>query len=384
MRKYSFTYFLGQSFKGLWHNGVMTFASIAVLTSCLVVMGSFVLLLFNVNANLESLGVLNHIAVFVDTGRESEEQQTAEPEPEEAAAPSFDAVGTDELMTGIEAELDALDDFIDLSDASARIETVKYQLRELYTRTLVDEYDARLHKAHDLYVPLYKRITTLASIEKKIGELESVEEIIFTSKTAALEEQKVKYSDYSRLFDYIKEGDNSLPDQFTVVYGDTSLAATLEYRLEHIDPCVYKVNSRTDIAQTLDNIRSGIIFVFVWFLVILLVVSLFVIVNTIRVAVYARKEEISIMRYIGATKAFITLPFLIEGFLIGLIASGLAFAAVTYAYRYIVTAVMADFSFIALIDFSSLRLMTALAFAAVGIVTGVAGSFVSLQKYLKA
>lgn len=66
-KKVSIFYFLEQSVKGLWRNGVMTFASVAVLMSCLVVLGTFVLLLYNVNYNINNIGMLNYILVFVDT-----------------------------------------------------------------------------------------------------------------------------------------------------------------------------------------------------------------------------------------------------------------------------------------------------------------------------
>ena len=70
MRRYSVMYFISQSFKGLWRNGVMTLASITVLMSCLVVMGSFALIVANLNENLESLGDMNEIVAFVDFEKE--------------------------------------------------------------------------------------------------------------------------------------------------------------------------------------------------------------------------------------------------------------------------------------------------------------------------
>ena len=69
-KKVSILYFLEQSITSLWRNGVMTFASIAVLLSCLLVLGSFVLLLVNVNYNVQNIGMLNYILVFVDTDRD--------------------------------------------------------------------------------------------------------------------------------------------------------------------------------------------------------------------------------------------------------------------------------------------------------------------------
>lgn len=392
MKRYSLTYFIGQSFRGLWRNGVMSFASVAVLMSCLVVMGSFVMLLMNINYNLDNLGVLNHIAVFVDpslteadeTASESSETGDNTDTDTDTETADYMAVPTEELFRNIETELDELADITVLDGAYKRVGELMPMLHELYARTLDTVQITRLASDVMTYRPLAHRIETLTRLEMEISGIEGVDEVIFVSKAAALEAQKEKYSDYANLFDYIKEGDNSLPDQFTVVYSDVSLAATLSYRLSHLDGSVYKVNSRTDLAQQLDNVKQGIIFIFLWFLVILLVVSMFVIVNTIRVAIFARHDEIAIMRYVGATNFFITLPFLLEGLLIGLISSGLGFVVLNYAYYYIQKVIIQDFGFIAFMDFASVRLPVALCYLAVGVLTSVAGSFVSLQKYLKA
>ena len=72
-RSYSLTYFIGQSFINIWRNGVMSFASMAVLMSCLVVLGGFAMLVYNININLEEFGLLNEIVVFVDHDATEEE-----------------------------------------------------------------------------------------------------------------------------------------------------------------------------------------------------------------------------------------------------------------------------------------------------------------------
>ena len=73
MKRYSLFYFIGQAIRGLWRNGVMTFASIAVLMSCLVVIGGFSLLVYNIDVNLESFGLLNEVVVSLDYDLPEEE-----------------------------------------------------------------------------------------------------------------------------------------------------------------------------------------------------------------------------------------------------------------------------------------------------------------------
>ena len=80
MKRYSLFYFIGQSFQGIFRNGVMSFASIAVLMSCLVVLGGFALLVYNIDVNLEEFGLMNEIVVFVDRDASEEKIQQIEAE----------------------------------------------------------------------------------------------------------------------------------------------------------------------------------------------------------------------------------------------------------------------------------------------------------------
>ena len=117
---------------------------------------------------------------------------------------------------------------------------------------------------------------------------------------------------------------------------------------------------------------------------ILFVVSIFVILNTIKLAVYARREEISIMRYVGATKTFISLPFLFEGIIIGLLSGVIAYLLQTYMYNYVQKMIISDVQMISILPFAQLRAYVILGFIAVGVITGVLGSELSMRKYLKA
>lgn len=296
MRRYSITYFIGQSIKGLWRNGVMSLASITVLMSCLVVMGSFTLLVLTINHNLDMIGILNKIVVFTEEG---------------------------------------IDDL------------------------------------------------KIASIEQQIRTLDNINEIEYTSSEEAKAQQRERWN-YPEFFDIIDaKGDNPFAATFTITYKDNSKVSTLQYELERIDG-VDSVTCYTDIASSLDNAKNGIIVIFVWFLIILFVVSIFVIINTIKLAVYSRRQEINIMRYVGATNWFIVLPFIFEGILIGIVSSGLAYIVVLYAYRYIYNMVIVDFQIIQMIQFADIRLFMILAFVLIGVLTGIIGSCISLNKYMKA
>ena len=146
---------------------------------------------------------------------------------------------------------------------------------------------------------------------------------------------------------------------------------------------IRKVNARIDLANQIAKFKSGIQFVFIWFLAIIFRVSIFIIINTIKLAVHARRHEISVMRYVGATGWFITLPFIFEGVIIGLISSGIAFFVEKFAYGYIERSVMADLEMFRMIPFSELNIKVFVGFVVVGVITGIIGSCISISKYLK-
>jgi len=299
MRRYSVTYFIGQSIKGLWRNGVMSLASITVLMSCLIVMGSFSLLVVTINHNLNLVGVLNEITAFVDVEKNDLE------------------------ISSIETQIRALDN----------VNTIEY-------------------------------LSSAEVMEKERSHYES-------------------YPDLLQLIDDRGDRDKVFSPTFIITYIENSKVSNLQYNLERIDG-IKKVNCNTDLAQTLESAKNGIIMIFAWFLIILFVVSVFVIINTIKLAVYSRRQEINIMRYVGATNWFIVLPFIFEGVLIGIVSSGIAFLVVGYAYSYIQKIIIVDFQMIQMILFNDIRLYIGLSFLLIGVLTGIIGSCISLNKYLKA
>lgn len=273
----------------------MTIASVMVLVSCLVVMGSFWLLLQNIDSNLEQLRLLNEIVVFIDASKTDEE---------------------------------------------------------------------------------------VAAIGDQIRKLDNVGEVTFVSKEQALEEERERYDEYTDIYDMVAD-DNPLRDSFVIKYIDNSKVATLDYQVGQIDG-VAKVNDRLDIAVTIEKLKSGISMVLIWFMVILFVVSIFVIINTIKLAVHSRRTEITIMRYIGATDWFVILPFIFEGILIGLISSAIAYFIEWYMYGYVVSMIGDNFNMLSILSFNDIRAMVAIAFVGIGIITGIIGSTISTRKYLKA
>ena len=297
MRRYSPGYFFSQAFKGIFRNGVMSFASVAVLMSCLVVLGGFALLVHNININLEQFGLLNEIVVFVNE--------------------------------------DATEDEI-------------------------------------------------VAIEEKILSLDNVAKVVRETKAEALQKQKDKAGEeYADIYDIFTDETNPLTDTFTVTYEDNDKVVTLAYVLNQIEG-VYRVNNRMDLATTISSFKQTVLLIFTWFLLILSVVTLFVIINTIKLSVFSRRHEISIMRYVGATGWFITLPFVLEGIVIGLFASAAAYFIEWYFYLYVEKMVASELQMITIVGFDALQMPLLVGFLGVGVLAGIVGSSISLGKYLKA
>ena len=151
--------------------------------------------------------------------------------------------------------------------------------------------------------------------------------------------------------DYFK--DNPLSDSFEITYDDVKDLTTIELELQSIEG-VRKYRDQRYIVNLISDIKSGVLFVFLWFLVMLFIVSVFIIINTIKLSVYSRKNEISIMRYVGATGWFISLPFILEGAIIGLFASIIAYFVEEYLYKSLVGSLGISIEIITLIPFSEL------------------------------
>ncbi len=225
----------------------------------------------------------------------------------------------------------------------------------------------------------------LKYVEEQLALLENVAEdgVSFVSKEETLTDQMDKYKDYPGLQSFLNGSTNPFPDTFIVTYSDNSQVDALELQIEGIEG-VDKVRCRADIAKTIENLKSGVIVIFSWFMVILFVVSIFVIINTIKLTVANRSEEISIMRYLGATKWFISLPFQLEGAIIGAFSGLVAFLVQWYAYGYVHKMVGADLNMIEIVPFSEIGVLIFFGCIIIGVLTGLIGSMISIRKNLKA
>jgi cell division transport system permease protein len=171
--------------------------------------------------------------------------------------------------------------------------------------------------------------------------------------------------------------------RYQVFVNDVALIGETQMALRDIYG-VASVNANLTIARGLVTVRNIVRGVSAVIVGILLAISLFIMSNTIKLATFERREEIAIMRVVGATNAFIRWPFVYEGFILSTIGSMSAYAILWGLYNLVVTRVLEyQIGFVSLIPFSSISLPVFIAFASIGFCVGVGGSGFALNRYLK-
>ncbi|MEI3537641.1 MAG: permease-like cell division protein FtsX [Acutalibacteraceae bacterium] len=221
--------------------------------------------------------------------------------------------------------------------------------------------------------------TQIGTSLKGISNVESCE---FVPKEVAFQEQIQSMGGDAALFEGFDE--IPLPDAYKVTVKDLSQFETTVSQIKQINK-VDSVRENSDLASKLLSLRHAVSIVSVGLVVMLFLVALFIISNTIRITMFSRKLEISIMKAVGATNWFIRWPFMIEGMILGTI-SGIVSLGVLWGLYAVAEKVFAQtLSLIgfSLVPFSGYWWQILLVFVAIGLFTGGFGSLVSMAKYLK-
>lgn len=294
MKKFNFGYFVTEGIRDLFLHGFMSFASICVIVACLIIMGSFVMVINNIEAAITTLENENEILVYIDE---------------------------------------------DLPDSEAK------------------------------------------SVGSKINMIENVLSASFISREQALE-NFVESQDDPELFAGLDE--STLRNRFSVRLVDISLMKETKAQIESIEG-VAKVNAHLEMAEGFSAVRNIVNVVSAAIIVILFIVSVFIISNTVKLALFGRREEIAIMKMVGATNWFIRWPFLIEGMILGLVGAAISFFAEWGLYQLVVQKVseVDTLSLLSLVPFEEVLAPMAIVFAGVGFLVGVGGSLMSIRKFLK-
>ena len=295
MRKHDFGYFFGEGMRNMFSHGFMSFAAVGITVACLVVMGTFSLVAYNAQVQLQQLESEYEILAFVDEN--CDDAQTA-------------AVG------------------------------------------------------------------------RAIEKLPNVKSCRFITKEEAIASFEKKYEG-DELFQNLDP--EILRDRYAVFVDDLSIAGQTAQEIKDKVEGVAKVRVDEDISGGLITLRNVAGVVCIALIAILLLVSVFIISNTIKLTTFDRRDEIAIMKMVGATNGFIRWPFVYEGFMIGLLSAVLGFGLQWLLYESVAKSIaMSDrLQLLEIVDFSTIWQPVAAIFAAAGILIGVGGSLTAIRKFLR-
>lgn len=225
----------------------------------------------------------------------------------------------------------------------------------------------------------------ITKVGEQLQQIEGVNKITFVSKDEALDIMQEKVGEKSYLLAGY-EKNNFLPASYKVTLTDLKLASKVESQINQLDN-IKRITSSNETITKLIGIANGVRIVTAAILIGLIVGSIFIIANTIKLTVYARRREISIMKYVGATNSFIRWPFIVEGMIIGIMSAGISVLLVGGIYK-VVAAKLMESSLITslgitLVGFSDMFTLIILVYLALGIGIGVIGSALSMRKYLE-
>ena len=222
---------------------------------------------------------------------------------------------------------------------------------------------------------------------EKIRAIDGVSTVEFVSKDEALEQMRERFGDKQDLLDGYEGENNIFTASYVVTLTDLTKSKTVQDQINTYTDVVKKITSKDEVVTTLINLANGIKIVTGVILVLLVIISIFIIANTIKLTVHARRKEISIMKYVGATNNFIRWPFIVEGMIIGILASIISIVIVGFAYNFVaeklVNAEFMQLINMSLISFSDMFSSIIFVYMLLGIGIGVLGSVISMRKYLK-
>ncbi len=216
-------------------------------------------------------------------------------------------------------------------------------------------------------------------LQNKIAVIEDVKDVKFIGKDEALKNMKKKLGASLELDDI---GTNPLPDSFEINMLDYEKIPAAAERIRSLEG-VEDVRYGEDIAKNLISLNHAVRAAGFIIVLSLIAATVFIVSNTIRITVYARRREISIMQLVGAENWFIRWPFVIEGILHGLIGSLVAAAILMSAYSKFLPNMLSALPFLTMVKPSSLFLRIFFMLVGTGVLVGVAGSWISVNKYLK-
>ncbi len=223
----------------------------------------------------------------------------------------------------------------------------------------------------------------ISELGNKIKSLQYVNTAEYVTKEDALNTVKSWFKDNQSMIEPLAKN-NPFKASYVVTLTDLTKINDVEAEIKTFDN-VKSITLRNDTINKLLNIAKGVRTASAVILVLLILISIFIISNTIKLTVHARRKEISIMKYVGATNGFIRWPFMVEGIIIGVVAALISVCLLGVAYNYVAgqASGMVETIQISLLQFSDLFNTLMITYLALGIGIGTIGSAISMRKYLE-
>lgn len=250
----------------------------------------------------------------------------------------------------------------------------------------VNNFTAEIEKDLTVVVFLDRKVTEadIESIKTRISTLDNVKSVKFNSKDSVKKEMEDESEIFKSIMEQYTEDNNPLQDSFLVKVDDLSrigkTADEIE-KIEKIDLVKYGEGSVEELVKIFEIVKK-ISYIAV---AALILVTIFLISNTIKITIQSRRREIEIRRLVGASNSFIRRPFFFEGIILGFLGSILPIVICCYGYSYLYDRLGGQLftAIIKLIKPSSIIYMVLLALLAIGVVVGAFGSYRAVRKYLK-
>lgn len=221
----------------------------------------------------------------------------------------------------------------------------------------------------------------IKDVQSKLTAIQGVTNVRFIDKKQALEEFRKRLGEQQTLLDSLGDT-NPMPNSFDVQVDkpeNLKIVAAHINTLEHVESTRFGQETIEPLFKFTYIVRvAGIVLI-----IFLTLATLFIISNTIRLTVFARRKEVSIMKYVGATDSFIRWPFVIEGMLLGLMGAIVSCIFINIIYSLAVTQIHASLAFLPILPKQPLLTIISLVTILLGMLIGAAGSFISLKKFLQ-
>lgn len=224
--------------------------------------------------------------------------------------------------------------------------------------------------------------------EEDLKKIPNVDKITFVSKEEALVRQRANLTSAEKIFnDYIGDDASFMPDGFSITVKNNDIIADTTAEINTM-PVVQKAQSSLQVAEFLKELRKVVSLIAGAIVIALAAVSIIMISNTTKASVFARREEIQIMKYVGATNSFIRTPFFVEGMVTGFFAGTGAFFITWSVYNAIFKVMQSEetlmnaFGLGSLIPFEDIRLYVLVAYLIAGSFVGALGSVISTRRHV--